>query len=285
MAVRSKKTLYDPQPARDAYLDLLQRTLTFSLWDEPPILVSRRPSQKPRRNAILAAANVILAPFGAEAAWLNAVAEESRRDGKIWPSHAHSMIGEHRMRNVREAVETVIRDGIKGDLIETGVWRGGTCIFMRGILKAFGDRTRKVYVADSFAGLPAPDSGRYPADKGDIHHKFAELAVSRRDVEANFRKYDLLDDQVVFVEGFFEDTLHELDAKAFSVIRLDGDMYSSTIQALDALYPKLTKGGFCIIDDFGLQGCEKAVMDYRAAHGIDDAMIKVDWTGMYWRKS
>jgi O-methyltransferase len=104
-------------------------------------------------------------------------------------------------------------------------------------------------------------------------------------VEANFRKYDLLDDQVVFVEGFFEDTLHELDAKAFSVIRLDGDMYSSTIQALDALYPKLTKGGFCIIDDFGLQGCEKAVMDYRAAHGIDDAMIKVDWTGMYWRKS
>lgn len=269
----------------EAYLDLLSSSLQFSLWEEPPIRVSERPHQGIVRNALLSAANVVLAPLGAEAAWRTDVSEHQRQNGMIWPSVAHTMIGEHRMNNVREALETLIREDIPGDVIETGVWRGGTCILMRGILKAHGDDARKVFVADSFAGLPPPDKERYPADKGDTHHKYGELAISRAQVEENFRKYGLLDDQVIFVEGFFEDTLHKLENERFALIRLDGDMYSSTIQALDALYPKLSSGGFCIIDDFGLKGCEKAVLDYRAAHGIEDEMIKVDWTGMYWRKS
>lgn len=74
------------------------------------------------------------------------------------------MVGLKRLDNLQYCVETVLRDGVEGDLIETGVRRGGSCIFMRGILAAYGDTTRKVYVADSFEGLPAPDPGKYPAD-------------------------------------------------------------------------------------------------------------------------
>ncbi|MEZ5811442.1 MAG: TylF/MycF/NovP-related O-methyltransferase [Rhizobiaceae bacterium] len=269
----------------EAYLKLLSDSLQFSLWEEPPVRVSERPHQSFVRNALLKAANAVLAPLGAETVWRTEISEHQRKNGMFWPSAAHTMIGEYRMNNVREALETVIRDNVPGDVIETGVWRGGTCILMRGILKAHGEDERKVVVADSFAGLPPPDKERYPADKGDTHHKYSELAISRAQVEENFRKYGLLDDQVVFVEGFFEDTLHRLENERFALIRLDGDMYSSTIQALDALYPKLSPGGFCIIDDFGLKGCEKAVLDYRAAHGIEDEMIEIDWTGMFWRKS
>ena len=70
-----------------------------------------------------------------------------------------------------------------------------------------------------------------------------------------------------------------------AVLRLDGDMYSSTIQALDALYPKLSPGGFCIIDDFALPGCAAAVHDYRAANSIDEPLVDIDGTGSFWRRS
>jgi O-methyltransferase len=269
---------------KNEYLDLLERVLTFALWREPASFVKRQPSGRKWQRAVFRLLEAGIGRYGAEALWRHATPANDSRDGKIWPSMAHSMIGERRMRNVRMAVETVIRENVPGDLIETGVWRGGTCIFMRGILKAHGDTARKVFVADSFAGLPPPDPGKYPADRGDNLHTFRELAVSRAEVEENFRNFGLLDRQVEFVEGFFEHTLPKLSANRFSLMRLDGDMYSSTIQALEALYPALSPGGFCIIDDYALAGCRRAVDDFRARTGITAKMQKIDWTGMFWRK-
>ncbi len=274
----------NPKDVRSAYIDLLEKALTYALWSEPPQLLSQLPRLR-SRHKILKMIDKLISPFGGRVALPFNAAEQDRAEGKIWPLQAQTMIGNYRLANVRMAVETIISEKIPGDLIETGVWRGGTCIYMRGILNAYGEIKRKILVADSFAGLPKPDAGKYPADAGDKHFEYANLAISRQTVEDNFRKYDLLDDQVEFIEGFFEDTLHHLKTESFAVIRLDGDMYSSTIQALDVLYPKLSMGGFCIIDDYGLTGCKKAVDDYRAKHAIKDEMIKVDWTGMYWRKS
>ena len=111
------------------------------------------------------------------------------------------------MRNLRHLCEAAIMNEISGDFIETGVWRGGACIYMRGILEAYGDRTRRVFVADSFRGLPPPNPGAYPAHAGDIHHNHQQLAVSREQVEENFQRYELLDEQVVFLEGWFSETL------------------------------------------------------------------------------
>ena len=112
------------------------------------------------------------------------------------------MVGLKRLANIRECVETVLADGVPGDLVETGVWRGGSCIFMRGILAAHGDPDRRVWVCDSFEGLPEHD-GRYEADIGDQFHTFAELAIPVEEVQENFRRYGLLDDRVRFLEGWF----------------------------------------------------------------------------------
>jgi len=81
------------------------------------------------------------------------------------------------LRGAGNAVERIVEEDVPGDLIETGVWRGGASIFMRGALEAYGDRERTVWVADSFQGLPKPDAQRYPRDEGDPLWRFRELAV------------------------------------------------------------------------------------------------------------
>ena len=157
---------------------------------------------------------------------------------------------------------------------------------MRGVLAANLVVDRKVYVADSFEGLPPPDVECYPQDTGDIHHAIAELSISLEQVQSNFARYDLLDNNLVFVKGFFRETLPHLDAGPFSLIRLDGDMYESTYIALECLYPKLSIGGFIIIDDYGaIEKCRQAVTNYRNEFGIEDPLNQVDWTAVWWRKS
>jgi O-methyltransferase len=194
------------------------------------------------------------------------------------------MIGKARMRNLREITETILSEGTPGDLLEAGVWRGGACIYMRGLLKARGATDRRVWVADSFAGLPPPDPGEYPADRNDEHHTVAALAVTQQAVRANFARYGLLDEQVCFLEGWFKDTLPAAPIKQLSLLRLDGDMYESTIQTLDAMYCKLSPNGFVIIDDYILAACKSAVDDFRAQHGIMEQLEMVDGAAVYWRK-
>src|SRR5260370_42154744 len=113
------------------------------------------------------------------------------------------MIGVRRLENVRELAQRVIDDRIPGDFIETGVWRGGCCILMRGILAANAIKDRKVYAIDSFEGLPPPKPDLFPQDEDLNLHLHPELAVSLEQVQANFARYGLLDEQVVFVKGLF----------------------------------------------------------------------------------
>jgi O-methyltransferase len=195
------------------------------------------------------------------------------------------MVGLTRLRNLRECIADVVTGGVPGDLMETGVWRGGATIFMRAALKAYGDTQRMVWAADSFQGLPRPDP-RYPADAGDPHWRWSEfLGVSQTEVEANFRRYGLLDDQVRFLPGWFQDTLPTAPVDRLAVLRLDGDMYESTKVALDALYPKVSPGGYVIVDDYkNLPGCKAAVDDYRAENGIDEPMQDIDWTAIFWQR-
>ena len=195
------------------------------------------------------------------------------------------MVGMRRLDNLQACIETAVGDGVPGDLIETGVWRGGATIFMRGVLKALGSTDRTVWVADSFQGLAPPNPALYPDDAGDAHHEEKTLRVSLDQVRANFACFDLLDEQVQFLEGWFRDTLHVAPIEQLAVLRLDGDMYESTWQALGVLYPKLAVGGFAIVDDFGLPACRRAVEDYRLKHDIDEPMDQIDWTGVFWRKT
>lgn len=140
-------------------------------------------------------------------------------------------------------------------------------------------------MADSFAGLPVADPVAYPADAGDQHATFEALRVSSEEVEANFRRYGLLDGQVRFLKGWFADTLPGAPIERLAILRLDGDMYSSTIQTLDALYAKVSPGGYVIVDDYILAGCRKAVDDFRERHAIADELVDVDGAAVFWRKT
>lgn len=213
------------------------------------------------------------------------VLPEAKYLGEIWPSRAHTMIGMPRLENLQWCVEEVLKGGIQGDLIETGVWRGGATIFMRGILKAYGVTDRRVWVADSFAGLPQADRMRYPKETNIEFHLHQDLAVSLEDVKKNFQRYGLLDDQVRFLKGWFRDTLPSAPIKKLAVMRLDGDLYESTMDALVNLYDKLSPGGFVIIDDYnGLKSCNDAVDDFRKEAGVTAELVLIPGAGAYWRK-
>ena len=274
--------------ARHLYLDLLRRTLTGAIAeDNDSILGGVRTSGSPKLTKRAAdSVGRLFGRFGFELSYKKPYDPKLRAIGRDWPARADSMIGLARMDNIQQCVETVIRDEIPGDLIETGVWRGGATIFMRGVLKAYGDVTRKVWCADSFQGLPAPDPARYPADEGDTFHEKGGLAVGVEQVKHNFERYGLLDDQVKFLVGWFKDTLPTAPIDRLAVMRLDGDLYESTWQAIEALYPKLAPGGFCIVDDYGdlVAQCQRAIHDYRDAHGITEEIVDIDGFGAFWRK-
>jgi len=208
-----------------------------------------------------------------------------RREGLDWPANAETMVGLKRLENILYCISEIFYKKVPGDLIETGVWRGGASIFMKAVLNELGDTNRMIWLADSFAGLPKPNVKEYPEDKGDASHIFSELAVPIETVKYNFEKFNLLDDRVRFLKGWFKDTLPIVPVDKWSLIRLDGDLYESTWDGLSNLYPKLSQGGFIIIDDWTLPGCKKAVLDYRAKFGINEEILPIDSMSIYWRKA
>lgn len=208
---------------------------------------------------------------------------DARAQGRDWPPTAETMVGTLRLDNVLTLCRRALEEGVAGDFIETGVWRGGVTILMRAVLAAYGVADRRVWVADSFEGLPVPDPA-HEADEGLDWSHVGVLKVDADAVRANFARYGLLDDQVRFLEGWFADTLPSAPIEHLAVLRLDGDLYGSTIDALDALYPKVSPGGYVIVDDYGgWESCRRAVDDYRSDHGITAPIRTVDWTGVWWQ--
>lgn len=211
---------------------------------------------------------------------------EMRENGLDWPTEAVTMVGMKRLNNLEKCCLSVIEDGVPGDFVETGTWRGGCGILMRGVLESCSDSMRRVWLFDSFEGLPKPDAAAFPADSDDQFWTFSSyLGVSVEQVMANFRQYELLDDRVRFVKGWFRDTIPTSNLGPISVLRLDGDMYESTWIVLTHLYPKVSPGGFVVIDDYGcIPACKQAVDDFRRDHSIQSPLSSVDWSGVFWRK-
>ncbi|MDX1476248.1 MAG: TylF/MycF/NovP-related O-methyltransferase [Saprospiraceae bacterium] len=251
----------DPADLTEMYLELLKQALTASLYP-----------QSAWRIEGMHEGRVLITPHPYREAY--------RVKGHDWPMFGYSMVGHYRLDNVRACVESAIRDEVPGDLVEAGVWQGGTTIFMRGILKAYGITDRTVWAADSFEGMPAPADAN---DGADLSH-LAYLSVSLEDVQANFARFGLLDAQVRFVKGWFADALPQAPIKEIAVLRLDGDMYSSTMDALNALYDKVSPGGYVIADDYhSWPSCRRAVDEFLAARGLSPHIRQVDWAGAYWR--
>lgn len=207
-----------------------------------------------------------------------------RMEGLDWPTDALSMIGMKRMNNLHEMLDYIRENEIEGDLIETGVWKGGATIFMKLYCDIY-EMNKKVFVCDSFEGLPKP-SGNFPQDYGDNHHTFTQLAISLESVKKNFKDMRCLDDNVIFIKGFFGQTLPNNDLiKTIALLRMDGDMYESTHDVFYSCYHKLTDMGVCIIDDYCLNGAKSCVHDFRTTKNINDPITTIDRCGVYWIKN
>ncbi len=260
------KTSPAPSSPEEMYLDLLKKTLTRA-----------QTAGRFSRHTLVSAgwfAIDALVPNSPQG-YLEAggVHLESREED------AETMVGTRQLDNIQFCITDVLKRRIPGDVIECGAWRGGVTIFMRAVLRAYGDTEKSVWVADSFEGLPRPRSGR------DFGLRRGEMAVSLEEVEENFARYGLLDERVHFLKGFFNKTLPTAPIGKLSVLRADSDLYESQLDALNNLYPKLSVGGYAIIDDYlEIAGCKRAIDEYRQAHNISEEIKPIDTEGVYWQK-
>lgn len=205
---------------------------------------------------------------------------------RINSPQAHSLLPIEAFQNIEECLRHIQQKQIPGHLIECGVWRGGATIFMRGCLEALNMPERCVYLADSFQGLPQPDRQAHLIDAViyELLKGLGAFRVSLDDVKSHFAAYDLLDQRVRFLPGWFHQTLPHFQAP-LALIRLDGDWYDSTKVALESLYPQLSPGGFIIIDDyFPVFGAKRAVDEFRAQNAIQAELVSVTHQIHFWQK-
>jgi O-methyltransferase len=265
------------QPPADLYLDLLKRCLTnFPYGDDEAQPVPREQLPSPWMATLAECHGLKIvrpAPFlpGLRAAGLDC------------PPTAHTLLGLRRLDLLHACTEDALARGVPGDLVEAGAWRGGAAVLLRGVLKARGDAGRTVWVADSFRGLPPPSSGRHPREDTYDPALAPRLVASLEEVRRTFERYGLLDGQVRFLEGWFRDTLPSAPPGPLALAHLDATLYSSTLEALTHLYPRLSVGGYLIVEDYAhLSGPGQAVLDYRTAHGITEGIRPLGDDSVYW---
>jgi O-methyltransferase len=209
----------------------------------------------------------------------------ARQRGNDWTYMGSTMTGGERLKNVRNLLIDVFQNEVGGDYMEAGVWRGGSSVFARGVILAHGQQHRRSFVLDSFRGLPP---GERKFDQGDAGwDNSAYLEVSADVVAGNFNSAGLLDENVVFAQGFFNDTIPPLlnTIESLAIIRFDGDIYESAVDVLYNLYGKLSVGGYFIVDDWFGFPSRTACEDFFAVHGISPDITPIDDLSVYWKKT
>lgn len=284
---------------RHRYLELLKRSLLNELYPEMEaqllhVVLScshRQPIDlrsfwDARRNGDLLNA-ILEVRRGGDTLVLRGLDSDGRLvdqpDLRNYSEFPHTMIGRARLDHLQYCAETLLQEGIEGDFLEAGVWRGGACALLAGILEAHEDRDKHVWLADSFRGLPPP---RLRQDVGWQMSAavLPVLAVAEKEVRSLLERYGLMSDRIRFLNGWFRDTLPSFRSR-LSLLRIDADLYESTRDALEHLYENVVDKGFVIVDDYGIiEPCRHAVDEFRQRHGIVDAMHRIDAHGVFWRR-
>jgi hypothetical protein len=221
--------------------------------------------------------------------------ESANIDLSPYPGSTLSSIG--MMNQLQVAIEALLAAGTEGDLMETGVWRGGLCVWMLAVMQAVEAQEptripplhRLVWAADSFEGVPPPRSTGsfaqdethewvphlYAADIESVRWQFERLSLGNTNSQ-------LVDpSRVRFVKGYFNESLRPAvnpviqTGRRLALLRLDGDTYESTMDVLAAMYTSVNEGGYIIVDDFHLNGCRRAVFEFRQANGITAPLMPI----------
>ena len=273
-----------PHPVRDRYLNLIKRSLTglTSIENEMRLEHFSKRSDEIHDPEFLR-------DIRYRQADMRARVERAKKTGEMlngWPMiYAHSFIGFHGLDHIERLAETLFAEGIPGDFVDAGTWRGGSAIFMRALQHAYSESKRTLWVADCFEGVPPPKSEPDIAAKLDLTaERFPFMLASQREVTDNFIVFDLLDERVEFLPGLFADTLPAAPIDKIAMLRMDGDLYTSTLDVLNALYDRVVPGGYVIVDDYALAPCRQAVEEFRSANEISAPIEWINWTIIHWRK-
>jgi SAM-dependent methyltransferase len=199
---------------------------------------------------------------------------------------AFTMTSMERLYAVWQAVGHVVRAGLPGDLVECGVWRGGSSMMAALALRHVGDDGRRLWLYDTFAGMPEPGPEDVKYDGGDPAAKWDENAAAGHnewnfapldEVRANLAHTGLPAGRFVCVQGPVETTLLEQAPERIAMLRLDTDFHASTKAELEQLYPRLVPGGVLIVDDYGSwRGARQAVDAYFEIHGGMPLLARTD---------
>lgn len=290
----------------DPYLHLLKQVLTGSLFEE----------------------DTIWARDGHGVYLRHAPYDHRRRTlGLDVPRRGLTMVGWKRLESLEECARTIRDEGIAGDFLETGVWRGGVGMYLKAVLRRYGLEDRTVWMADLFGGpvklnallkwfgrvasffAPlAPERftrfvlrrGVFPVPEvieGDLKNfimflsRHPELVeeltelTSRAEIEENFRRLGLFDERLRFLPGLVHETMPNAPFERLALLRLDVDYYEATVAVLEHAYDRVSPGGFVVIDDYGsLDGCRRAVDDFRARAGVSAEMQWIDEHAVFWRR-
>ena len=250
----------DAPDLREIYLWTLKNSLTGMLL------------QTPSYQAYVSAMNTADMPF---------YNESVRSVGRDWPLYGLTMVGIKRLDNLQNLITNILANNVAGDFVECGVWRGGSSIFMRGVLKAYNSLDRVIHLVDSFDGLPPAST---PEDE-DIWSQVNFLKVPQDTVEDGFSRYHLLDNQVQFHKGFFRHSLpkfrRNFGDRKIALLRMDGDMYESTMDILFNLADVLAPGACIVVDDWVIEACQKAMKEFFNMHKMRPEIIPIDNDAVY----
>lgn len=214
---------------------------------------------------------------------------------KVFP---YTMTSPERLYALINAVKYIVENKLPGDMVECGVWRGGSMMAIAETLLALGDTSRHLYMYDTYEGMSAPSDH----DKDFGNQAAAELLqqtsvgtsydniwcyASLEDVQANLQLTGYPAAQLHFIKGPVEETLHQHAPlhPHIAMLRLDTDWYASTKVEIEQLYHQLVTGGFMIADDYGhWQGARQAIDEYVATLPAAPFLHRVDYTGRMMQK-
>jgi len=202
----------------------------------------------------------------------------------------NTMTSPERIFSLVEATKYVVENNIPGDIVECGVWRGGSIMAVLKVLQQLKSSDRHIYLYDTFEGMSEPTADDVAIDGNTAKQLLQQNKKTEQDlvwaysaievVENNIKPLGYDPSRIHFVKGKVEDTIPGTIPEKISLLRLDTDWYESTKHELEHLFPRLSKGGILILDDYGhWQGAKKAADEYFSNNNINIFLSRVDYTG------